>query len=221
MRLLIGSLLTVLVAGCGGKDGGTDDSASAPLDCGAYSGIQDVGSSWSWDYEVDGQEADLSAEVTAISGSDVTIESSYDYSYTYVDYHQSETDAYRCDADGLWLLSMATEYDLTRDEGETQGTKDTNYDEPRLLLPLTFAVGDTWDEHVVGSVTDSGTDSTYNFDYIITATAYSAESVSVEAGDYDTMLVTEDAVGDILKWWRAKDVGIVKADDRELLSYDP
>src|SRR4051794_16248808 len=123
MRGAAGLALVLLAAGCGAE--AKDDSGSEASVCGAFSGIQAEGTTWTWDYEVDGSSATLEAVVTALGADSATIESSYGYSTTYVTYAETTTAEYRCDADGLAITSSSRDYQSAREEGDTEGTQVT------------------------------------------------------------------------------------------------
>ncbi len=238
MRTLsLSSLLLVLGLGltaCGDKDdtdapeGDTDTDADTDTDtdtdvsaCGAWSGIEGVGTSWSYDVADGDLSGTVDNEITAYDASTGLVTTLSVSALTGVDYSldSTTTSEYRCDGDGMWLLTQYTEYAMDYAGTPIDGWTDSSYDPPALLLPVDIAVGDSWTTSYTGVTETSMTDPD-TFSSTVQQTVVEERNVTVPAGTYDTMYVEYTGDGDGFTYI-ARGVGQVKSNITELTSYQP
>jgi hypothetical protein len=155
--------------------------------CPEYSGIVDVGSRWEYSYGLDEVSGTMWREVVELDGATglVTIERGHDSFEDDEDTYDrvSGSYEYRCDGTGLWLLSWFN-YD---DEGAVEDVWDVH--EPGYLeIPTHLSPGTTWttDFHVTVSSSDGNEAEAFETHE---CTATSEESISVQAGEFDGIMV--------------------------------
>lgn len=237
--LILWSLMIPFVLGCPGKDDGSGDESDADTDsdsdsdtdtdsdtdadgaaCSSYSGITGVGNAWEWDFAIESKTGTQTAEVTAYNAGSgaVTIESVLDYGDDYGSYYAATTSQYNCDAEGMKISASVTDYEITYSDTTTTGTTTLTYTTPYLVLLKDLANGDSWTATVAGTSEDSNYGTT-PFDYEVSYEVTGEEDVSVEAGDYSTLVLEANVVGEISQSNLAKNVGTVKTSNTELVSY--
>ncbi len=209
--------------GDGGGDAGGDGGAGGAT-CGDLTGIDGVGTAWTYSFDDGNTSGTIHTEVTALDAAtgDVVLVSTYEGSGSGYDYSSESTGNYRCDADGFWILDQDTSYTVTTTSGTTEGWSTVTYDEPVLLVPNSVAVGDTWTTEATGTV-ETSTGQTID---LATTTDYEVvaeESVTVPAGTWDAYRIdiTADAGtgATTTTTWIAPGVGTVKTDSTELTAY--
>ena len=240
MRTLsLSALFLVLglgVVACGDKDdtdapeGDTDADTDTDTDtdadtdvgaCGAWTGIDGVGATWSYDFADDDIAGTVNNEITAYDGSTGLVTASSFSDLTGTDYTltSTTTSEYRCDGEGMWMLSQYTEYDMDYAGTPIEGWTDTVYEPAALLIPTDINVGDTWTTAYVGTTTTNMTDAT-PFESTVEQVVIEEREVTVPAGTYDTMYVEFSGDGDGFSYI-ARGVGQVKSNVTELTSYSP
>ncbi len=232
-------VVAILGVGCGdkagddtGADGGSDGSGgdgsggSAAGLCGDWSGIAGVGTTWEYsfsDASVSGSFVTTVSSLDSATG-DLVMDSLYDGTTSSYSYTSSTTGNYRCDGDGMWMLDVSTTYKVTAGGSDSSGWTRITYDAPVLLFPRDAAVGDAWTVDATGTI-ESSTADPMTFSTTTTYEVASEETVSVPAGSFDTLRLdssTEEVSGPptTASSWIALDVGTVKTDTTELVSYD-
>lgn len=158
--------------------------------CPEYSGIADVGSRWEYSYGLDEVTGQMWREVTELDEATglVTIERGYDSSEDDEDTYDrvSNSYEYRCDGTGFWLLSMLN-YDDDGVVEDTWALREPGY----LEIPAYLSPGTSWttDFHVTVTTSD-GNEADFFETHKCTAT--SEERISVEAGEFDGIMVEWD-----------------------------
>ena len=201
-------------------DADADSDADADLDlCGGFTGIRGVGTSWEWNY-VNGLDGQQASTVESISGTTVVMRvdsviTASGYTTTY-----DMRTSYRCDDDGLWYTGSEVDYHTTGPDYDYTGSTVSSYS-GYLVTPADLEVGTTWTNTVSGSTTVVETGDTNSFSFTSTGQVAAEESITVPAGSYSALRTTITTDGNAATSWLAPDVGTVKADSSELVSYSP
>ena len=207
-------------------DGDTDADADADSDadadadlCGGFTGIRGVGSSWEWNY-VSGISGHQASTVESISGTTVVLRVDSEISASgYTTTYDMRT-SYRCDDDGLWHTYAEVDYHTVGPDYDYQGSTTSSYS-GYLVIPADLEVGSTWTNSVSGTTTVVETGDTNSFTFTSTGQVTAEEQVTVPAGSYTALRTTITTDGNAATSWLAADVGTVKSDSSELVSYTP
>lgn len=227
MRSIVSSLALAALFGCtgasddtgGGGNGGGNGGGGAGS-CGEYNG--DVGQVLRYAFtnmsgtDSGGYDVEFTSFDTA---SGAAVFTSLGYSTTSGTTATSTTvQQLQCLADGVYVNSFTTEYEVNAGGQVFTGSSETTYDPPYLVLPAGIQSGDTWTMTSTATSVDS-TAGTTTFDVNQTATASGPESVTVTAGTYDALKITYVMpASDDSHSWLAVGVGAVKTDSSELTS---
>ena len=231
-NLVLCSLLLPVAFSCigGGDDKGgsgdadTDTDSDTDVDntsCGNYAGVNRVGTEWRYAYD-DGEisTGESISEITAWDPTtgELTIRTYTEYSNIYWQYISDGYYNYQCGPDGMAAVSYSTTYDQLLEDTTVSGDITVTYDEPSLVLPRALKVGDRWTDTVSGTTEDSQY-GTSTFDYDIDYAVTFDEDITVEAGDYSTIVLETTAVGLTTQAWLAEGVGTVQTSNLELVAY--
>lgn len=204
-----------------------DTGGSDPAACGAYSAAHLVGAEGVYRYN-DVAEAELgysgtytsvtasfdAATGTAVMTSESTVSGSAFRSYT-----SSTVGRYRCDEDGLWMVSYTLEWDYETSAGYADsGWTEATYG-AYLVMPADPGVGDTWS--ATGTATYDGSSGAGSYPYDLGYEVVGAESRTVAAGTYSTLRVRSTASGSTSDFWIARDIGAVESEYAELERWSP
>jgi hypothetical protein len=136
------------------------------------------------------------------------------------DYTASLDATYRCDADGLWLLSQFTSFSYVFNGNPREGTVDLVYTEPPLLLPADAGRGSSWEIRARGDVTSTPPGDTTSFTVQTTATIASTAVINVRAGEFPEALAIDYTTDDVTTTeYVADGVGWILTADDELVAY--
>lgn len=215
----------------GDDTGDTGDTGEGVVDlgpCGPYTGLNAVGSSWtygytdeyqastgytgSWSYAVTGLDIQGGVTTILLEGESTMASDSIDA------YVSATSTSMTCDAEGLWIVSSAYDYTMTIGGNEVEGWGETVYDTPALTLPADPEVGDTWTVEATG--TTSSNTGAYDFDTTYTYTITDEASVEVPAGTFTTLVMDISTEGaGTTSSWMDRTVGNVLSETYELVSY--
>lgn len=219
MFTLVPFFLTLLACGDGSasepSQGTTAGATEVREGCPAASGMLD-GTRVHYTYSEDGFEGTATAEVDGPdaeglvlyhfeergSDQDTTVEIITEY-------------AYLCDTDGLWVLEVDTEIAYVAYGVRGQVGSLRSYDEPYLVMPYDFRVGDAWESsRRWTSVGDDGTQTEGSATVRTSVAGY--EDIDVPAGEFAAWVLDEDWSGETARAWYADDVGLVARGGLEL-----
>jgi predicted small lipoprotein YifL len=203
-------------------DGDADGDADAdPSSCGPWTGIQGVGTAWSYSMQDASLRGTVDNLITAYDAGTglVTSESVSDLVGDGYTMESTTVSEYRCDDDGFWLLTQYTEYAMDYGGTPFDGWTDTIYEPAALIIPKSLDVGDTWTTSYTGTTETNVTDPTA-FSSSVLQQVVEQSSVTVPAGTYDTLYIEYDGDGSGYSHV-ARDVGQVKSNITELTSYTP
>ena len=239
MRLFLGISIVSMLACAGGvtqkeedpaddSAGGSDDSGGggggggggglfAP--CVDYGLAYGEGTEWVYAYEFQTQSGTTTTTIINQGGGQLEIKSVSDWVIPQFDsYVTTSTSYYNCASSGLVLNTIDSKTVYIYNGQEQRVTSTTTYDDGYLVVPADLKVGSTWTAEGTGtSTTDQGDT---DFDYSYDCEIKKKEDVEVEAGSFSTLKqVCEGADGTQFVAWMAKDVGTVKTDTTELVSF--
>lgn len=218
MRFVIGMVLT---AGClGGKDGEdtADTTGEGAATCDSWTGYVD-GRQWTYAYpKSSSSDGGWTSTVTVDAGA-VTLTQVGDQDNSQAQVHTEANYGYRCDADGLWLLTGDTTTTSVVDGVETQSWIQGTWDSEGPVQPPRLTMGDTWAWGYTYTYTSSDGDGGYEGD--VDYRAEVEEEIEVPAGTYAAMRVFQSAdQGASGRSWFADGVGLVATDTVELVEVD-
>jgi hypothetical protein len=214
------------------SDDGTGDGGGDEIDsdlyglCGPYAGVEKVGSAW--EYRYDGErDGSYTVEATSWDGDSgaLILETSSDYFQDGVHIVSATAGEYLCDDEGMWALSLYTEYTEEASGMVEEGWSRLTFDAPALVLPFTLVDGTSWSTIGEGTAEySSGVSDTVNL--LTESVVEGEEAVSVPAGSYDALRigsVSYDGVTETTSAtsWRSPGVGVIKDAVSELVRYDP
>ncbi len=211
-------------AGDGGADGGSGDGGGGGGgDCSNVFPVDQTGASWryiytgpttgSWTQVAVGMETYKGAEAWRIDGTGNIEGTGYTQSWTMATW-------YSCGSEGVKILGSEMTYEGTSGSSGYSGWTTTSYTTPPLVSPKNLAEGDSWTASYEGSTTSSAGGET-PFSYSQTSTVTGTDSVTVEAGSFDTLVVQYSGSGAAYEQHLAVGVGAVIGDGFELASFTP
>lgn len=149
----------------------------------------------------------------------ITVEQSGSFAVTgYESYTTLQRSSYRCDADGVWLLSTRLEYAYTYHGAAYSGWSEVSYTDPMLVLRPELTVGSSWGSttHTVTTTSSGGApeqDLAYHFE------VSGEESISVPAGEFSALKLVNTLDGSEV--WLDADAGLVRSANMELSGWTP
>jgi hypothetical protein len=209
-----------------GDDSGSDDTGGHQnhdsdgifdANCPAYSGFAYLDTMWKYAFiNIDLQgtttvwvDSATPEGVTTLAISDAGVEA-------YTNHSEITTD-YRCDADGLWLQSTHTEYEVSYGGEPTKGWNEVVFSPGVLLIPADLAVKSQWTSHYLGTMTSMMGKSS-PVDYTVENEARNEVSIEVPAGTYDCLRILLFGKVEGMEWLE-HDVGTVETENSELQAY--
>lgn len=152
-----------------------------------------------------GDEATFTVEIAGVNALE-----GYDY------YNTRVVSRYRCDPDGLWLLSNRVGYEYSYGGQANSGWSEVVYVEPMLSVRAALEVGARWSgEGTMQVTTSQGT--AYDQSYTYGFEVVSAPSVTVPAGEFQTLkLVSTEYESES---WLDAEVGAVRTLSTELVDW--
>lgn len=201
----------------GDADSDADTDADSDSVCGDYTGYFRVGTRWVYDYTL--LTGTSEAEIASIDGDSIVLGAYGEYATSGLEGTYSATSTLRCQGGGTYLYAFEYTSSYTYGGEESTSESSITWEDGCLSQPGSLAVGDTWSvECPYVSVTDgtSATGTTLNSYEVV-----KAETVTVEAGEFDTMKVAQSNADGVTYTWYAGDVGAVKGDGIVLVSFEP
>lgn len=185
--------------------------------CGAYSGVAGVGTRWEFNYQ-DGQGGggDYLIEVTSIDGDRVEQVSSLSMTSADFSYSSETTSQYRCDGEGMFILSSTTDYTSVVAGQSYSGWTESTFTGAALILPRQLEVGLTWVSDQSYTYVDSS-GSSDSFDVTFNFEVSAEEDVTVPAGTYTALRVESDGAEHGSHY--TKGVGFIRSSYFELVRY--
>lgn len=216
----------VLVGGCVAKDGGDDTGTADTVTtrpggdgvCSTWTGYV-AGRTWRYAYDPAAATQGSWEDTLATIGADgaVTVHQELSQANAATTYVATTDTDYRCDDDGLWLLSTHSEWVSTFEGVESEGWLDATWDAAGPIQPRGLALGARWDWAYDYSYTASygdGAQAGY-----VTYEVESVGAIEVPAGDYEAAQVFQTTdQGASLRTWVADDVGLVATEAAELVA---
>ncbi len=238
MRLFLGISVVSMLACAGGvkekEEDPADDTAASADDsgggggggggglfgpCSDYGLAYGEGTEWVYDYEFQTQSGVTTNTIVEQSGGQLKIKSVSEWVIPQFDsYVTTSFTYYNCSSKGLVLntIDSTTVYVYGGQEQETWSQ--TTYEDGYLVVPADLKVGSTWAAEGTGTSTTEAGDT--EFDYAYDCEIKKKEDVEVEAGSFSTLKqVCESSDGTQFVAWMAKDVGTVKTETTELVSF--
>lgn len=201
----------------GDSEGGGGGGGGLGGVCGAYSGVAGVGTRWEFNYQ-DGQGGggDYFIEVTSIDGDRVEQLSSLSATSADYSYSSETTSQYRCDDEGMFILSSKTDYMSVVAGQSYSGWTESTFTGAALILPRQLEVGLTWVSDQSYTYVDSS-GSSDSFDVTFNFEVSAEEDVTVPAGTYTALRVESDGAEHGSHY--TKGVGFIRSSYFELVRY--
>lgn len=185
--------------------------------CGDYVGYYGTSTASSWHTRADWEEEnDASGSSTRTvsdwqedaDGAEFTVEILGSNELPgYDDYEVHLTDRYRCDADGLWLLSYRLDYSYSINGQPNSGWVQSDLSEPMLMLRPELAVGAHWSGVSRANVTNSA-GSAYEQELPYSFEVAGQETITVPAGRFSTLKLVQDDGAAV--FWLDAERGVVR-----------
>jgi len=133
-------------------------------------------------------------------------------------YIYQTTSIYRCDSQGAWLLSSATESTLVQQGITVENQAETVYTDS-FIMPREIALGDHWLSVFSGTTTTSA--GTQSHSYVIESEITATDTVTVGAGSYSALVVSETFEDGRRSDYRVADgPGFLLSEEYELVGYE-
>ncbi|MBM4391451.1 MAG: hypothetical protein FJ090_10050 [Deltaproteobacteria bacterium] len=232
-------MLFLLACTGSGDDSATEfvfDRDMVAEECSAISGIVGVGSEWTYgpnaEFSAGGSDLDETIRVTNVDERDVEAQSLRTLTEAAADTGDTASEPegtiehytwqFRCEVDGLYLLSEHREHYASLSMGggaDLSGTR--RYDPAVLVLPFSLDDTPSWTESYAGTSDYPGEDAAIAYTRACTALAASPVDFAVGTlSAHEIACTSSDAAHDET-YWQVSALGRARDATRELLAYTP
>lgn len=204
----------------GGGDTGPGEADELPWegDCPAPSGFAD-GAHFEYEYNEAWQSANARTGSWAFDvskGDDgvYTVNGTASSAGSNITYDEENVATYKCDGEGLWLLTLNIE-SVTVVTEEARGSLDYEFTAPALIMPLETEIGKKWTTTYDGTYTTE-VGAKRNADAVYDWEIEAVDAVSAPAGDWNAeRWVQTSQAGTPFTEWRVSGLGMVANSDSD------
>ena len=133
-------------------------------------------------------------------------------------YEYQTTSIYRCDSQGAWVVSSVTASTLVQQGVTVENQAETIYTDS-FIMPLEIELGARWQSVFSGTTTTSS--GTQSHSYVIESEITATDTVTVGAGSYAALVVTETFEDGRRSDYRVADgPGFLLSEEYELVDYE-